>query len=241
MERTPVDASTPSVSVILPTYNEATNVVPLIGEILELAPADAEVILVDDDSPDQTAMVAQTAFVGEPRVRVIVRTEDRGFAKAIRAGIEAARAEKVIIMDSDFNHDPREIPRLIVVSSVADLVSGSRFAPGGNMASRSRYLLSLVYNFGLRLLLRTQVQDNLCGYFIMRRDALLALPLEHIFFGFGDYYFRLLHFAQRREYRIIEIPIIVRPRKRGVAKNRVVRTFMQYTKELVRFRLSKYW
>lgn len=207
---------------------------PLIRAILQDMPPDGEVILVDDDSPDRTAAVAQVAFGAEPRVRVIVRTRDHGFAKSIRAGIEAARGERCIVMDSDYNHDPADIPRLVAVAAAADIVSCSRFAPGGNMGSRCRYIASFVYNLGLRLLLRTQVQDNLCGYFIMRRRALLALPLDRIFFGFGDYYFRLIHYAQRRGDSIIEISTVVRVRTVGQPKNRILPTFAHYTTALVR-------
>lgn len=236
MMPSPIADRAPSVSVVLPAYNEAESIVPLIREILDHSPADVEVILIDDDSPDETARVAREALAHDPRVRVLVRTEDRGFAKSIRAGIEAARGSSVIVMDSDFNHDPRVIPTLIGMSPYAGMVSGSRFAPGGNMQDQARYLLSFVYNLGLRVLLRTQVQDNLCGYFIMRRMDLLRLPLDEIFYGFGDYFFRLIYFAQRRSISIIEVPIVVASRRAGVAKNRFVPTFMQYTRALLHFR-----
>lgn len=228
--------SVPSVSVIVPAYNEAGAIVELITAILEHAPDDAEVLLVDDSSPDGTAARARAAFADHSQVRVIVRTSDRGFAKSIRAGVEAARAPLILVMDSDFNHDPADIPRLVGIAPYADLVSGSRFAPGGNMPDRSRYLASLLYNLTIRIILRTQVQDNLCGYFVMRREKVLALPLDEIFHGFGDYFYRLIHFAQRRSYSIIEVPIILGARRSGLAKNRIVRTFVQYTVALVRFR-----
>jgi len=228
--------SAPAVSVIVPAYNEAGSIVELITDILRWAPPDAEVLLVDDNSPDGTAARASAAFAGEARVRVLVRTTDRGFAKSIRAGIEAAGAPLVLVMDSDFNHDPADIPRLVGISPYADIVSGSRFAPGGNMPDRSRYLASLLYNFAIRVVLRTQVQDNLCGFFAMRRELLLALPLDEIFFGFGDYFYRLIHFAQRRHCSIIEVPIVLGARRTGTAKNRVARTFLQYTIALIRFR-----
>lgn len=226
----------PSLSIIVPAYNEAASIGPLLSSILEHAPAATEVLLVDDNSPDGTAALARDAFSGDPRVRVIVRQSDRGFAKSIRAGIECARAPLVLVMDSDFNHDPADIPRLVGISPYADIVSGSRFAPGGNMPDRSRYLASLLYNVAIRVILRTQVQDNLCGFFVIRRELVLALPLDAIFFGFGDYFYRLIHFAQSRRYSIIEVPIILGARRAGTAKNRITRTFVQYTIALIRFR-----
>jgi len=227
------------VTVVLPAYNEAECIGPLIREILAQAPPDAEVLLVDDNSPDGTADVVRREFGNEPRVRVIVRTQDLGFAKSIRTGIEVARGESVIVMDTDFNHHPKVIPVLIGISPYTDLVSGSRFAPGGNMQSTGRYVLSLLYNLLIRVVLRTQVQDNLCGYFIMSKEKLLELPLEKIFFGFGDYFFRLIHYAQWKNYRIIEIPIVIGLRPAGVQKNRFFRTFLQYTRALLALRCQR--
>ena len=194
------------------------------------------ILVVDDNSPDGTAELARSTFSGEPRVRVIVRETDRGFARSILAGIEAAKGTRVLVMDSDFNHDPRVIPMMVGVSPWTDIVSGSRFVPGGNMQDRRRYLLSLAYNWWVRLMVRTQVQDNLCGYFLMDRAKLMELPKEAIFFGFGDYYFRLLHFAQKRGDRVLEIPIVVADRPGGSSKNRFLRTFWNYTREIVKLK-----
>ena len=228
----------PSVSVILPAYNEAPTIATIIGAILASAPKESEVLLIDDNSPDGTATRAKEAFVNEPRVRVIVRTSDRGLARSVRAGIEAARSDLVIVMDSDFNHDPADIPRFVGVSQFSDIVSGSRFAPGGNMPDKGRYLASFLYNLAIRVLLRTQVQDNLCGFYAMQRQKLLTLPLDRIFYGFGDYYFRLIHFAQRQGYSIIEIPVVYGTRLGGTPKNRLFPTFLQYTLALASFRLG---
>ena len=121
------------VSVILPTYNESGNIVALVQEILKVMPTgiEPEVIVVDDNSPDQTFKIAEDAFAADPRVRVLLRTEDRGLAKSIRTGIEKATGDQVIVMDTDFTHDPQEIPRLLHVGIMYDIVSGSRFCSGG--------------------------------------------------------------------------------------------------------------
>lgn len=109
------------------------------------------------------------------------------------------------------------------------------------MANTTRYLLSFLYNLLVRVVVRTQVQDNLCGYFVMDRRALLDLPLDAIFFGFGDYFFRLIYHAQRRRLSIIEVPIVLTERLGGEPKNRLLRTFWAYTRELARFRWSTWW
>jgi dolichol-phosphate mannosyltransferase len=226
----------PSLSIILPTYNEGENIVALVGEVFRFAAPDAEVLVVDDNSPDGTGHLVGTAFQDCPRLRVIVRTEDRGFANSIRAGIQNARGLRVLVMDSDFNHAPRMIPALAGIAQFTDIASGSRFVPGGGMEDRKRYWASFIYNVAIRVLLGTKVRDNLCGFFVIRRATLLELPLDEIFFGFGDYYFRLIYCAQRMGWGIIEVPIFMPLRRGGSAKNRVFFTFFQYSTNLLRFR-----
>jgi len=230
--------SPPKVSIVLASYNEAENVVPLIRALRHAVPVSHEIFLMDDDSPDGTARIAQEAFADDPCVHVCVRTQNRGFANSIRDGIERARGDKLLVMDTDFNHDPATAPLLIDISEFTDIASASRFCAGGGMEDRRRYLLSLFYNWFLRLLLRTQVQDNLFGYFVMRRDKLLALPLDQIFYGYGDYFFRLLWFAQRSKYSIIEIPAYCGARHGGVSKANMPRVFARYTREVARLWLK---
>jgi dolichol-phosphate mannosyltransferase len=225
--------------VILPTYNEAGNIVGLVEEILKSFPADVEpeILVVDDDSPDNTYEVARAAFAANRYVRVILRLENRGFAKSIRAGIEQASGEYVIVMDTDFTHDPIEIPRMLHIARVYDIVSGSRFCAGGNMQNRKHYLASLAYNWLLRVLLHTQVQDNLGGYFIMKREKLLALPLDEIFYGYGEYFFRLFHFAQRSGLKVIEVPTIYRVRGYGTSKSNFFKMLFSYSKAAILLRI----
>lgn len=229
-----------SVSVVLPTYNEAGNIVALVRAIGEAIPSgwEHEILVVDDNSPDGTYKMVQEAFVGEPRVIPILRTQDRGFAKSIRAGLERAKFERVVVMDSDFTHDPREIPRLLHVGDLYDIVSGSRFCAGGRMQDLSHYISSMLYNWILRVVLRTQVQDNLGGYFAARRADLLQLPLDKIFFGYGDYYFRLLHFAQWKGMSIVEIPAAYLQRTAGTSKSNIFLMVINYSIAAMRLRFQ---
>lgn len=229
------------VSVILPTYNEAGNIVELVRRIQDSIPAEwePEILVVDDNSPDQTFQLVRQTFDGDARVIPVLRTTDRGFAKSIRAGIERATGEQVLVMDTDFTHDPVEIPRLLHVGRVYDIVSGSRFCSGGNMQDTKHYLASLVYNWFARLILRTQVQDNLGGYFTMRREKLFSLPLDRIFFGYGDYFFRLLHYAQQQRMSIVEIPALYMVRKKGASKSRFVRMLFAYTRAMLKLKAAR--
>ena len=225
------------VSVILPTYNEAGNIVSLVEEILMVLPSDIqpEIIVVDDDSPDNTGEIVGKTFASNPAVKILLRTEDRGLAKSIRYGIEHASGDSVIVMDTDFTHDPAEIPRLIHVGEIFDVVSGSRFCAGGNMEGKAHYLASFVYNLVLRVILRTQVQDNLGGFFIMNRKKLLSLPFDKIFYGYGDYFFRFIYLCEKRGYTIIEVPAFYTIRTRGKSKSNFLKVFFGYIWSALKF------
>lgn len=228
-----------SVAVVVPTYNEADNIVTLIKGIKAAMPAGVsyEILVMDDNSPDGTHARVAEAFTGDPTVRPVLRTADRGFAKSIRDGIERANAERIVVMDSDLTHDPREIPRLLHVGEIYDIVSGSRFCAGGRMVDTGHYAASMVFNWFLRLLIRTQVQDNLGGYFCARRELILRLPGDEIFQGYGEYYFRLLHFAQRAGYSIVEVPAHYLLRGAGASKSSWLRMIRTYTAAALRLRL----
>ncbi len=227
-----------SVSIILPTYNESGNIVKLIRAVAENIPAgwDYQILVVDDNSPDDTLGAVIRNFGNDTRVVTVLRTTDRGFAKSIRVGIEVATGDQIIVMDSDLTHDPIEIPKLLHVGIAYDFVSGSRFCAGGRMVDNTHYVLSMGYNWLLRLLIRTQVQDNLGGYYTARRDILLELPLDEIFFGYGDYYFRLLHFVQKSGLSIVEVPAAYLLRSDGKSKSNWTNMLIKYTLAAIRLK-----
>ena len=151
------------VSVILPTYNEAGNIVSLIEAVRSRIPPpwEHEFIVVDDNSPDGTLQTVKAGYGNDPRVKTILRTSDRGLAKSLHAGIDQATGDHILMMDTDFTHPPEDVPLLLHVAEKVDLVSGSRFCAGGGMPSKSRYLASFLFNVGVRLVLGSQVQDHL--------------------------------------------------------------------------------
>ena len=232
--------TTKSVSVILPTFNEVDNIATLVRAVGAAIPAgwQYEILVVDDNSPDGTFQAVQNAFADDVRVVPILRITNRGFANSIRAGLERATGVRVVVMDSDFTHDPVEIPRLLHVGEIYDIVSGSRFCSGGRMEDLGHYISSMLYNWIIRVVLHTQVQDNLGGYFTARRADLMRLPLDKIFFGYGDYYFRLLHFAQWERMSIVEIPAAYLRRTLGKSKSNMFRMVINYTIAAVRLRLQ---
>jgi dolichol-phosphate mannosyltransferase len=232
-------SSVPAVAVIMPTYDEAGNVVPLISDVRAALAGTglvSEIVVVDDDSPDGTGRVAQEHFTGDVAVRIIVRTMERGLATAIQTGIKASDAPIIVVMDTDFNHDPADVPRLVHELRDADLVVGSRFVRNGGMEDRLRYFLSLIYNLALRAVLGSQVTDNLSGFFAIRRERLDELPLDAILFASGDYFIRLLYAAQHRGFRISEVPVFYPRRRYGVSKTHFVDIFLRYTRVVLGLR-----
>jgi dolichol-phosphate mannosyltransferase len=226
------------VSVVLPTYNEAPTIADVVREVVSALSNEArpyEVLVVDDESPDGTADVLARAFAKTPEVRLVHRQGTRGLALSIRDGIRAARGEVVVVMDADFNHDPRSLTSLLAGIGEFDLVSGSRFVAGGGMYSRMRLAGSGAMNAVIRALVRTHVRDNLAGFFAARSSLLRSLPEERIFWGYGDYYFRLLWYARHAGAKIVEIPVVYRPREGGKSKTRFARTTLSYCWEALRF------
>ena len=230
-------------SIILPTYNERENIVELIDAIHETSHPwdfDYELIVVDDNSPDGTADAVRRHCAGDGRVKLHVRTEGRGLATAIRYGIERAAGEVIVCMDTDFNHDPAMIPQMIKFLEFYDVVIGSRFVMRGGMEDRFRQVASLLYNYGIRLLFRTPVHENLSGFFAMYRDKLVSMDLDQIFYGYGDYFIRLIMVAWQRGYNMLEVPVFYRLRMHGHSKTQFLSTFIRYTRALLSLRV-KLW
>ncbi|HMQ53808.1 MAG TPA: glycosyltransferase [Anaerolineae bacterium] len=229
-------------SIILPTYNEKDNIVELIQAIFKAIPPtiDYEVVIVDDNSPDGTAEAVVRCFGNDPRLKLFVRVQDRGLASAIRYGIEHSSGEILLFMDTDFNHDPALLPQMISFLEFYDIIIGSRFVMSGGMEDRFRQYCSLVYNWGIRLLFGTPVHDNLSGFFAIYRNKLLSMDLNQIFYGYGDYFIRLLMVGHKRGYKMLEIPVFYRLRLHGHSKTQFISTFKKYSLALLTLRI-KLW
>lgn len=218
-------------SIILPTYNEAGNIIELIEVIrkeLSQKRITGEIIVVDDDSPDKTGLLAQKYFSKIPEVRVLVRKKERGLASAIRSGIEKAVGEIVVVMDTDFNHDPKLVSRLIQKCKNYDFIIGSRFIKGGGMSNKTREKLSYLFNVLIRIILGSPVHDNLSGFFAIRRKNLGKLNFDKIFFGYGDYFIRLIYLAKIQGDSFAEIPSYYKDREYGVSKSQFINMFRDY-------------
>jgi len=229
-------------SIILPTYNEKDNIIELIHAVFAaLNPQrDFEVVVVDDNSPDGTADAVRQNFGDDSRVKLFVRTEERGLATAIRYGAEHSEGEILVFMDTDFNHDPAILPQMIKFLEYYDIIIGSRFVMAGGMEDKFRQFSSLLYNYAIRLLFGTPVHDNLSGFFSIYRDKLLAMDIDQIYYGYGDYFIRLLMVAHTRGYNMLEIPVFYRLRMHGHSKTQFFSIFSQYSRALLALRF-KLW
>jgi dolichol-phosphate mannosyltransferase len=231
------------ISVVLPTYDERDGIVELVAEILAVtrrARLDAEVLVVDDDSPDGTAAVLEEAFHGEVAVRVLVRRGERGLASAIHRGFREARGDTLVVMDSDGNHDPALVPLMVRCAEDFDVVVGSRYVLGGGMlTSAFRYWSSYAFNIFIRVVLAQRIHDNLSGYLAFRRGLLERLDTGAIFYGYGDYAIRFLWQVVRGGGRVLEIPTVYRFRRGGESKTRFFAYFWTYMASVFRLRLTR--
>ena len=234
--------STIEVSVILPTYNEVGNIVNLIDtirKVLDNKRIRYEIIVVDDNSPDKTGLLVQKNYVKQPSIRGIIRKKERGLATAIRRGIEQSVGEVIIVMDTDFNHDPTVIPKLLQRSKKFDVVVGSRFIKGGGMANKLREKFSMLFNVGVHLLLGVPVHDCLSGFFAIKQDKLEQIPFDKVFWGYGDYFIRLLYFAKIHGYTFAEVPSFYKNREYGESKSKFIQMFKDYAYTAIQLRLGK--
>ena len=216
----------PGAWLILPTYNEAVNIEPLVRAVLpELAEASAEhrILIVDDNSPDGTGRIADGLAQEIEAVEVMHRTEKRGLGVAYLAGFRRALdagADLVLEMDSDFSHSPADVPRLIAAGADADHVLGSRYVPGGGVSDWGllRRFLSRGGSLYARLILRVNVHDLTGGFKCFRREVLEALDLDAVHAEGYGFQIELTYRAIRRGFRVKEIPIVFRERQAGLSK-----------------------
>jgi len=170
--------------VIIPTYNEAENVPPLIERLLSLE-ENVDVLIVDDNSPDGTGEVVDAIVAENPRVQVIHREAKLGLGTAYTAGFVSALNQgydRIITMDADFSHNPRYIPALLRLTDDHDLAIGSRYVPGGGVRlwGAHRRLLSRGANFFARSMLGLHAHDCTAGFRCYRASVLEAVDPRSI-------------------------------------------------------------
>jgi dolichol-phosphate mannosyltransferase len=216
----------PGAWLILPTYNEAENIEPLVRAVLpQLAGTGLEhtVLVVDDGSPDGTGQVANRLAEELEPVRVLHRARKEGLGRAYLAGFELALAdgaELILEMDSDFSHDPTDLPRLIAATGAADLVLGSRYVPGGGVEDWGvvRRVLSRGGSAYARLWLGVPVRDLTGGFKCFHRRVLETIDLEGVHADGYGFQIELTYRAVQAGFTVTEVPITFRERRVGRSK-----------------------
>lgn len=210
------------ICVIVPTYNEKENIEDLIGQILDLE-IGARVIIVDDNSPDGTGLLADGLAEKDQRISVIHRQGKLGLGTAYIAGFKkglAEGAERLITMDADFSHDPSYIPALVHLANYYHITIGSRYIPQGgvqNWGWRRRFL-SWGANAFARTILGLEANDCTAGFRCYHREVLLNIDLDRIFSNGYSFLVEMIFKCQRKGYTVGEIPIIFANRERGQSK-----------------------
>lgn len=209
-----------SVSVVVPTFNEARNVELILeGLAKALAGRSWELVVVDDDSPDGTADEVRRLAASHANLRCIQRVQERGLCSAVQWGVQAAHGETIVVMDGDFQHDPAVIPAMLAkLDEGADIVPASRFldrSSAGGLSSNFRQRLSQHGNRLINLFLGTRLSDPLTGFFATRRRFFLRSIPHMQADGFKILFDLLYH---NRNARVVELAFAFRARQHGQSK-----------------------
>lgn len=212
-------------TIVIPTYNERTNILLLLDALTSLAVPDLSILVVDDSSPDGTGDLVRARADQDPKVRLLSRPQKEGLGKAYTAAfmtlLDEAHAPDVILqMDADFSHDPQDVPRLLAALEHADLAIGSRYTPGGSVSNWNwpRRVLSRSANTIARHATHAPIHDLTGGFNAWRATTLSAVrPSTITADGYG-YLVELKIRATRHGTRIAEIPINFTERREGASK-----------------------
>ncbi len=208
--------------VIIPTYNERNNIQKLVPEIIELYP-NLDILVVDDNSPDGTSDVVREMMAEDDRVKLIVRKGKMGLGTAYVEGFKYMLSngyELAIQMDADYSHDPKVIREFLSAIKNYDLVIGSRYISGVNVINwpMSRLLLSYFANFYTRVITGMPIKDSTGGFKCFRRKVLESIDLDSIHSNGYAFQIEMNFKAYKKNFRLIEIPIIFTDRVAGASK-----------------------
>ena len=209
--------------MVIPTYNERDNIEKLIQEIHEHVP-DADILVVDDNSPDGTWKLVEEISLRDPRVHLIRRPGKMGLGTAYVEGFKWAleRGYDIIVqMDADFSHSPEDIPRLIKeIEKGADFVVGSRYRNGVNVVNwpLKRLMISYFANVYARFMTGVPIRDLTGGFKAWRREVLESIDLDNIRSNGYSFQIEMNFKAYRKGFKPSEIPIIFYERRSGKSK-----------------------
>jgi dolichol-phosphate mannosyltransferase len=213
-----IEGSKKKLSIVVPTYNEKDNIVPLITRTATaLGSLDYEIVVVDDNSKDGTAAAAGSMSPQYP-VRVIVRKDEKGLASAVVRGFAEAKGEILGVIDADLQHPPEVLPSMVrAIEEGADAAVGSRYVPGGGCQgwSRLRILESKVATRFAHIMLPSirKVKDPMSGFFMVTRKSIAGIDLRP-----SGYKILLEILVKGKIGKTVEVPFVFQVRERGSSK-----------------------
>ncbi|MGL4941720.1 MAG: polyprenol monophosphomannose synthase [Thermoguttaceae bacterium] len=215
--------------IVLATYNERENIGSLLDAIVAVAP-DADVLVIDDNSPDGTADVVVERRQTNSRILLHRRIGQRGLGTAMIAAFEYAidyNYDWLLVLDADWSHSPESIPALRAMSAGADVVIGSRYVRGGQIRGwpLRRYLMSRCVNFYARWMLGLPVRDCSGSFRLYRVDLLRSVALDAIISRGYSFFEEILFRLKQLGARFIEVPIVFEERRAGVSKINIREAF----------------
>jgi dolichol-phosphate mannosyltransferase len=216
------DAVADRVVIVMPTYNERQNLEMMVSRVREAVP-DADLLVVDDNSPDGTGDLADKLAEKDSHVQVMHRTEKAGLGRAYVAGFTwalEAGYDLIVEMDADGSHRPEDLPRLLATSAGADAVIGSRYVPGGTVVNwpKSREFLSKGANLYNRIMLGVRVKDATGGFRVYPAATLQKIDLNGIESAGYCFQIDMTLRVLQAGMTIVEVPITFVERERGTSK-----------------------
>ena len=210
------------VLIIIPTYDEKENVRPIASAVFANVP-EAEVLFVDDNSPDGTGKIIDDMTAENPQVHVSHRPGKSGLGRAYIAGFKWALErdfELIFEMDADFSHDPKSLPDFIRKADESDLVLGSRYTGGIRVINwpLSRLMISMGAGVFVRAVTGIPVSDPTGGFKCFRRKVLEAIDLDAVRSNGYSFQIEMTHLAWWAGFRIGEVPIVFEDRRSGYSK-----------------------
>lgn len=208
--------------VIIPTYNELENIRKIIPEVLNQN-ENIDILVVDDNSPDNTGKYVEEKSRVEPRIKLIKRPGKMGLGTAYITGFKYAidhNYDLVFEMDADFSHDPKDIPAFLEAIKDADLVLGSRYINGVRVLNwpMQRLLLSYFASVYTRTITGLPIHDTTGGFKCFRIEVLKAIDLDKVKSNGYSFQIEMTYKAYKKKFRIKEIPIIFTDRAKGKSK-----------------------
>jgi dolichol-phosphate mannosyltransferase len=212
----------PRILISLCTYNERDNLAPLVKEIRQTAPA-ADVLVLDDNSPDGTGVVADELHQADPKIVAVHRPGKQGLGTATLAAMRYAMDhdyDLLVNMDADFSHHPRYLPAVLAGMSRHDVMIGSRYVAGGGTENwpLSRRLMSMGVNALVRLLLRIPAHDTSGAYRCYRVAKLRVTALDRVISRGYSFQQEVLYRCRKAGCRLGETPIVFADRRAGSSK-----------------------